>query len=356
MCLQRLMVVMLLATAEADAEQVGLGAAAVEKRLPAGLLEPGTERGPEEAQARVGTDAGAARREMPYARAELLQRAIVETRLSADGEQRDGVAQQLGAARRGGVRVDHREGCALVEKNHRRRKEGASSTPGCVRDPYRDECVDAGGDVDEHPAAPQRAPQRDELRLVDRDAGERALRQLGVAAVRLLECGDDDSLRKQSVGILEYRIRAGCIHGEGCFRRRARAVVAHGRDHRGIHALEHVERLEVESADVGAPPVLITCGRWHRQRGERIPRCRAPRCESRRRRRRQGRDKVGPQQRWGPRRQASGHYPTAPSMDSASRRLSSTAYSIGSSFTNGSKKPLTMSAVASCSLMPRDVR
>jgi len=49
-------------------------------------------------------------------------------------------------------------------------------------------------------------------------------------------------------------------------------------------------------------------------------------------------------------------YPTEPSICTASSRFSSTAYSICSSLTNGSKKPLTMSAVASASEMPREVR
>jgi hypothetical protein len=45
--------------------------------------------------------------------------------------------------------------------------------------------------------------------------------------------------------------------------------------------------------------------------------------------------------------------PTAPSISSLISRLSSTAYSIGSSLTKKSKNPLTIIAVASASLKPR---
>ncbi len=45
--------------------------------------------------------------------------------------------------------------------------------------------------------------------------------------------------------------------------------------------------------------------------------------------------------------------PTEPSISILIRRLSSTAYSIGSSLTKKSKKPLTIIAVASASVSPR---
>ena len=51
-----------------------------------------------------------------------------------------------------------------------------------------------------------------------------------------------------------------------------------------------------------------------------------------------------------------GHQPTDPSIWSSMRRLSSMAYSIGSSLTIGSTKPLTTILAASSSVMPRDIR
>ena len=50
------------------------------------------------------------------------------------------------------------------------------------------------------------------------------------------------------------------------------------------------------------------------------------------------------------------HQPTAPSICSSMRRLSSSAYSIGSSLAMGSTKPRTIIAIASSSAMPRDIR
>src|SRR5690606_33353392 len=52
----------------------------------------------------------------------------------------------------------------------------------------------------------------------------------------------------------------------------------------------------------------------------------------------------------------SGHQPTAPSICSSMRRLSSRAYSIGSSRAMGSTKPRTIIAIASVSSRPRDMR
>ena len=48
--------------------------------------------------------------------------------------------------------------------------------------------------------------------------------------------------------------------------------------------------------------------------------------------------------------------PTAPSIWSSIRRLSSRAYSIGSSLAIGSTKPRTIIAIASSCSMPRDIR
>ena len=51
-----------------------------------------------------------------------------------------------------------------------------------------------------------------------------------------------------------------------------------------------------------------------------------------------------------------GDQPTAPSICSSIRRLSSRAYSIGSSLAIGSTKPRTIIAIASSCSMPRDMR
>ena len=50
------------------------------------------------------------------------------------------------------------------------------------------------------------------------------------------------------------------------------------------------------------------------------------------------------------------HQPTAPSICSSISRLSSSAYSIGSSRAIGSTKPRTIVAIASSSVMPRLIR
>ena len=50
------------------------------------------------------------------------------------------------------------------------------------------------------------------------------------------------------------------------------------------------------------------------------------------------------------------HQPTAPSICSSMRRLSSRAYSMGSSRAMGSTNPRTIIAMASVSVMPRDIR
>src|SRR5207302_11481411 len=50
------------------------------------------------------------------------------------------------------------------------------------------------------------------------------------------------------------------------------------------------------------------------------------------------------------------HQPTEPSISSWMSRLSSTAYSSGSSLVKGSMKPLTIIVSASLSVMPRDIR
>ena len=49
-------------------------------------------------------------------------------------------------------------------------------------------------------------------------------------------------------------------------------------------------------------------------------------------------------------------HPTAPSIWSSIKRLSSIAYSMGSSRAMGSTKPRTIMAIASSSFMPRDMR
>ena len=49
-------------------------------------------------------------------------------------------------------------------------------------------------------------------------------------------------------------------------------------------------------------------------------------------------------------------HPTAPSICSSISRLSSSAYSIGSSLAIGSTKPRTTIAIASSSVMPRLIR
>src|SRR5690606_16331165 len=51
-----------------------------------------------------------------------------------------------------------------------------------------------------------------------------------------------------------------------------------------------------------------------------------------------------------------GHQPTDPSICSSMRRLSSSAYSMGSSREMGSTNPRTIMAMASVSGMPRDMR
>ena len=56
------------------------------------------------------------------------------------------------------------------------------------------------------------------------------------------------------------------------------------------------------------------------------------------------------------RRVCRGSYPTLPSMLSSMSRDSSTAYSIGSVLVIGSMKPLTIIAVACCSVSPRLIR
>src|SRR5690606_27367153 len=50
------------------------------------------------------------------------------------------------------------------------------------------------------------------------------------------------------------------------------------------------------------------------------------------------------------------HQPTDPSICSSMSRLSSSAYSIGSSRAIGSTKPRTIIAIASSSARPRDIR
>src|SRR5207245_7118574 len=50
------------------------------------------------------------------------------------------------------------------------------------------------------------------------------------------------------------------------------------------------------------------------------------------------------------------HYPTEPSICSWISRFISTAYSSGSSLVLGSTKPLTIIALASASVRPRDMR
>src|SRR6185369_5796352 len=49
-------------------------------------------------------------------------------------------------------------------------------------------------------------------------------------------------------------------------------------------------------------------------------------------------------------------HPTAPSICSSMSRLSSNAYSMGSSLAIGSMKPRTIIAIASSSVRPRDIR
>ena len=49
-------------------------------------------------------------------------------------------------------------------------------------------------------------------------------------------------------------------------------------------------------------------------------------------------------------------YPIEPSISNLIKRFISTAYSIGSSFVNGSMKPITIISVASCSEIPRLIK
>ena len=221
-------------------------------------------------------------------------------------------------------------------------------------DPHRDKGFDAPWDVHEDAAPPQGVPERDELQLVDANCRERALHELGVDHGSLLERRDDDSLGMECVRSLD-RCAGGRVDHERSLRCRAIALLAHRFDDRRVDIVDRCEPFGMQRRDIGAPPVLIALRRGHRDRLVGVPGDAAARREPRRGCLSPRRRDLLPERRCGRIGQRDRH-PIAPSMESASRRLSSTAYSIGSSLTKGSKNPLTIRAVASCSGMPRDVR
>src|SRR5207342_3737661 len=97
-----------------------------------------------------------------------------------------------------------------------------------------------------------------------------------------------------------------------------------------------VERVRVEAAEVREAPRLLAVGR-DRERLVRRPGSLA-----------------GTRQPGGLGRRR--HQPTEPSIWSWISRFISTAYSSGSSLVMGSTKPLTIIALASASVSPRDMR
>src|ERR1700692_3279078 len=153
----------------------------------------------------------------------------------------------------------------------------------------------------------------------------------------LFERAEHDPGGGQLIAPLDARHRGGVEH-----QRRVRsalvAALPDGVDEGLVDAIGGPEAAQLELGDVGAPPVLIALrGRdWHG--AERVPRRLTAVAEPAVRvadsllhRQRERRDRR--RRRWGP-----GDHPTDPSMERARRRLSSTAYSIGSSLTKGSKK------------------
>ena len=88
------MVEMLRAVAEADTEDVGLAADAVEHHLPPCFLQAGSEGDAHESQLGVGVEHRALQCDMPDALAPLLHRVVVETRIAPGGENHHRVAEE----------------------------------------------------------------------------------------------------------------------------------------------------------------------------------------------------------------------------------------------------------------------
>ncbi len=163
--------------------------------------------------------------------------------------------------------------------------------------------------------------------------------------------GDEDRLghlgvgRHDDVEALRRRLphaRADPVGGHEAARGRLpRAVVAAGH-------LEALGRLDLDVEVVAGQRRLVV------QAAEALERREPPDLLA------AGRDRVVGQVEGAHRVQVGGdfqtHQPTAPSICSSMRRLSSRAYSIGSSLAIGSTKPRTIIAIASSSAMPRDIR
>src|SRR5205814_614823 len=176
----------------------------------------------------------------------------------------------------------------------------------------------AVGDVEERAAREEGGVEGGEAVAVGVHKGEEPrLDELGMVLRRLAKRLEDDALR-QRLG--EDQLLA-------------------------VEVLERRELVGVESADVGAPPLLVGLAR-HGQalvRVQRLP------------------PDVAQPARFALElvqglRVDRHVYPTEPSISSCIRRFSSTAYSRGSSLVNGSMKPLTIIVSASARVMPRLIR
>src|SRR5437764_2124437 len=178
--------------------------------------------------------------------------------------------------------------------------------------------LDAVGDVQECAAGEERGVERGEAVAVCVHKGEQPrLNEVGVLFRRLPQRLQDDAVR-QRLGQQELLT---------------------------VEMLELRVAVRVEAADVGASPLLV-CLAWRSQLLE-ARECRlAPLAQPAR---------FALELVQGFRSQCHS-YPTEPSISSWMSRLSSTAYSSGSSFVNGSMKPLTIIVAASFSGMPRLIR
>ncbi len=236
---------MLRAVAEADAEDVGLAADAVEHHLPPDLLEPRTERDTHEAELCVGVQHRALQADMPHTLAPLLHGVVLEARIARDREDHHRVAEECRGTFRRCICIDDGQRTALVEHDDRRREDRAVAACRRVSDPDRHERFDTAGDIHEDATLPERIPERGEFRLIDAYGRERALDEFRVHERGLLQGGDDDSLREQRVRSLD-RLGHRRVDDECGGGRRPVALRAHRVDDGGVDTMDRRETLRVE--------------------------------------------------------------------------------------------------------------
>ena len=340
--LQRVVVEELAAGPEEQSLQLGAGAGTVQHRFDAGLGEAAAEADVDDAHGGLLLRDHFLVGELPGVVAPALQRHVADVGAAA-GEHLDRAAGQRGrlqGRREELVDVVELRAIAGHDQGVRQHRRPAAGRPELADERLLH--AHAIGDVEEGAAAEERAMQRRQLVAFRIDAFEQVLlHQLRVLASGLRERHEEHALGGELGPDIDL---AGLGAALAQHRGRVFDGVCGGA---AVGWLPRLEDREVEALQVGAPPLLLGAG-GHRQPLVGGPRRAPADADPFRLAVERGKLLHG--------LEAKAHYPTDPSISSWMRRLSSTAYSSGSSLVKGSMKPLTIMVSASTSGMPRLIR